>query len=181
MIKNKNKNKQIADHPKKLYFTHDNGSKPFAVAIYPSRVDVFDNAKNDLYLIGKIRIKSKSLVMLGNDINTPTNDTNLGNSLIIQISKNNYIFIGHDIRKFSTNEKILKYFSPIGNNDVPYPYAVTEHFTYLLTENVYIDNKYLQSFTATNPYAYYYGLDVGKNRTDGIKPFKSKIIVKRTI
>lgn len=48
-----------------------------------------------------------------------------GNTFLIKISKNEYIFVGHVMASFSSDE-ILWYVSPIGNNEVPYPIAFTK-------------------------------------------------------
>jgi len=37
---------------------------------------------------------------------------------------NNYIYISDKIQKFKINDEIIKYYSFIGNNDVPYPMAI---------------------------------------------------------
>jgi len=61
------------------------------------------------------------------------------------ISSGNYIYIGQCIYSFETKnkEKIIKFVSPIGNNDVPYHYAIGENNTYLLLEKIYIVNSLL--------------------------------------
>jgi hypothetical protein len=38
---------------------------------------------------------------------------------------------------------IDKYYSPVGNSDVPYPYAVGQKNSYFLIEKQYVENKNL--------------------------------------
>lgn len=63
------------------------------------------------------------------------------------------MFIGNNIYKFKTVDKITKYFSPIGNSDVPYPYAIGKKYTYLMSEYVKVENINLQT---DDPYMHYY-------------------------
>lgn len=79
-----------------------------------------------------------------------------GNSVLLFIGASKYIYIGESIWEFNTNgDKILEYYSPIGNSDVPYPFAVGEHFTYLMLEKVRLPNSLLD--TNNDPYAQWYG------------------------
>ncbi len=79
-----------------------------------------------------------------------------GNSILLEISKNKYVFLGESIKIFNSKNKIKEYVSPVGNSDVPYPYAVDENGEYyLMIENVVVENvpdKYKD-----DPYVYYYG------------------------
>lgn len=170
-----------------LYITHDNGGRPFAVKLIGKQVHIFEceydkSGNYDYYIIGKIPVRHKDDLMIGID---STQYKFHGNSVLVNIKKNKYIFIGHDIREITLekDDKILKYFSPDGNNDVPYPYAVGEKYTYLILEGVCIDNRYLKYFTPKDknfiPYTYLYGWEGTGARKDGIKKFKSKVIVPR--
>lgn len=90
-------------------------------------------------------------IWIGED---PAKKYNKGNSLLLQIKQNEYIWIGWKIVKFklNQNEKIEDYVSPIGNSDVPYPYIVTNKNVYLMLEDVYVDKKLL----GTDYYSSYY-------------------------
>ena len=61
-----------------------------------------------------------------------------GNSILLGLGGNKYRFIGWDIYDFTSLEgdKIIKYYSDIGNSDVPYPYAVGEKYIYFLIAKV---------------------------------------------
>lgn len=53
--------------------------------------------------------------------------------------KNFYVYIGSEIFSFKTDSKIIDYVSPVGNNDVPYPYAIDANdYYYLMIEKIKI-------------------------------------------
>ena len=47
-----------------------------------------------------------------------------GNTILLLLNDNNYVYISNEIYKIKINDKIEKYYSFIGNNDVPYPMAI---------------------------------------------------------
>ena len=55
---------------------------------------------------------------------------------------NRYVFIEGEIYEFSTTDKIVKYYSMVGNGDVPYPIAVGEENVYFMLDRKYIPLKY---------------------------------------
>jgi hypothetical protein len=90
---------------------------------------------------------------LYNDINNGPKRN--GNSIIVKLKSNEYLYIGDRIYlfKIQNNDEIIKYYSPIGNNMVPYPYILGKKYTYLMIDEVYIDNNLLVN---DNPYTQYY-------------------------
>jgi len=60
----------------------------------------------------------------------------VGNTILLKLSEKQYIYIGGEIYRFDviTGDKITAFFSDVGNNDVPYPYAVGEKYIYILME-----------------------------------------------
>ena len=82
------------------------------------------------------------------------------------------------IYSFVSESQIVRYESPVGNNDVPYPYAVNEdNDTFLLAENVIImhDEKVNQKMkNYENPYDYYYDYYLMTDDTGYIPPVLSK-------
>jgi len=76
-----------------------------------------------------------------------------GNTILIRVAFRKYIYIGHHIMSFTTVSPIVAYHSPVGNNMVPYPYAIDKNNNvYLMLENVilkdYNDRR--------DPYHYFY-------------------------
>jgi len=130
----------------KYYYTHFNGAKPYKVEIGKD-IDVYD--KNNIYILSIVDFKD---FFIGNNIINKTKNT-IGNSILVHLNNKTYIYIGENIFKFNAFDTILKYFSPIGNNDVPYPYAVGDEYTYLIIDQVYIKNELLHE---ADPYTQYY-------------------------
>jgi hypothetical protein len=83
-----------------------------------------------------------------------------GNSILCEISKLEYVYLGDIIMSFTSISPIVKYISPIGNSDVPYPFAIDSNKNYyLMIENVIIksnnNNKYVFD-KSDEPYSVYY-------------------------
>jgi len=55
-----------------------------------------------------------------------------GNTILLHIGELNYIWVGERISKFKARAEIVEFESPVGNNDVPYPWAKDTN------ENIYI-------------------------------------------
>ncbi len=53
-----------------------------------------------------------------------------GNSILVKLDDDKYIYIGESIFKFKAKDRIINYLSPVGNSGVPYPYAVGEKYLY---------------------------------------------------
>ena len=81
-----------------------------------------------------------------------------GNSILVHLDENRYVFIGHCIYEFRTRhgEQIEEYVSPIGNSDVPYPYAVGEQFVYFMLDRATMPRE-LIDLTSDRVYSQYYG------------------------
>ena len=79
--------------------------------------------------------------------------------------KYSYLYIGPSIRVFSTTTPITDYIAHVGNSDVPYTYAVTDDYLYLLEaeRKVAVTDLHSSSLTlgpdrnCNNIYHYYYG------------------------
>ena len=62
-----------------------------------------------------------------------------GNSILLKISKNKYVFIGSEVYEFNTDyDTIIKYYSPVGNNDVPYPFAYGNKNIYFMLHKKFV-------------------------------------------
>ena len=78
-----------------------------------------------------------------------------GNSILLHMRDLSYIYIGSEIYWFRALSKIIDFVSPVGNNDVPYSYAIDDcENTYLLsdTDTVLKGIQY-----GDDPYEYFYG------------------------
>ena len=83
-----------------------------------------------------------------------------GNTILLHMGNNEYIYIGARIFSFKSLNPIVSFISLIGNNDVPYPYAIDDKGNiYMLIEDVIIkfnDKIKKQMKEYDNPYDYYY-------------------------
>jgi len=86
----------------------------------------------------------------------------VGNSILMKLEKDRYLFVGETIYQFRTDDEILHYNSPIGNSDVPYPFAVGKKYVYFMLDMEYIPIDIYTKFVpegTTDAYGYYYGHD----------------------
>ena len=173
----------------KSYFVHDNGDRPFLVNVSDDQTEVLiykENRDDEVdpwswkaeksnytVLVGKYRplkvwigtSRKSAMTRFGGGFGAKYN----GNTILLQLTKLRYLFIGGYITEFSSSSEIVKYFSPVGNNDVPYPYAVDSgNRYYLLVEDVILDNPPRNK----NPYYYYYdNNDLTACQFDGIQEY----------
>jgi hypothetical protein len=93
-----------------------------------------------------------------------------GNSFLIQVADNKYIYICDEIYSFTSYAPIIKYVSDMGNSNVPYPYAIdTDGNVYLMIEYTIIMGLPELHELYEDPYTYYYDRshitkDIGCNR-----------------
>jgi hypothetical protein len=140
------------------YEIHDNGGRPFTVEINGLRVSVFKNM-DEYELQGKqfvtIPKPRKHLfdftaneVFLGKKSPTGGYDglkpkDAEGNSILLHVGEK-YVYIGSEIYEFSlrAGDTIEKYYSDIGNSDVPYPYAVGRTHVYIMLDEVAVEKSF---------------------------------------
>ena len=148
----------------KSYLTHDNGGRPFEVEKTEEQVHVYlyEWQEDNTYIRGKRVVTTPyEHFFVGEDEDSP------GNSVLIKVSAKKYIYVGEQIYSFSPmkGDTIISYASPIGGNDVPYPYAIGNQYTYIMLENVAIPNKLLNF--KENIYEQWYGLlDIQECKSD---------------
>lgn len=160
-----------------IYLTHDNGGRPFKVAIYDNKnIKIFKNMTGN-----KKKLSNKDIILFDlnpvhffvglspymkmTEFSGGVGPDFVGNSILIQLdNNNNYQFVGDLIYTFTSLKKIISFCSPVGNNDVPYPYATDEDGNnYLFLENVVILNSDFYKKTNKNyetPYDYFYDYDL---------------------
>ena len=136
----------------KVYYIHDNGSKPYRVQVSGKSVEIYKGAyRRDVLdtraidyetmdydkLFKKLTVKE---VIVGKSPCVPMADacgaSEDGNTVLLHVSGKKYMHVGHDIFEFTVEDEVDAYYSLIGNNDVPYPVLVG-------TQNVYfmLDHK----------------------------------------
>ena len=153
----------------KIYLTHDNGGRPFKVVVNKNNLSVYkrnnrfnDNSYSKKYIIN---LNNFSNIFIGKSIKNEMTefsgsygDNFDGNSILVNLKDNIYIYIGINIFRFHSLNEIYKYKSPLGNNDVSYPYAIDKSNNYyLMIEDAIINCK---SNKIDDPYEYYYNLEL---------------------
>jgi len=184
------------EKPKHIYEIVDNGSTPFVVFDYGGHVEVYNQHYHEETdsdeMQGKImESKYKKIFVGDNELNDPAYDLEKGigrgNTILLQTGKDDYIYIGDGIRSFKTKDGdvIEKYYSPVGNNAVPYPYAVGQKYVYLMLDNEY---QPVEDFDLTKDvYMQFYGFDIDKKDRDSHlektknrhKKYRVKVLFKR--
>lgn len=142
----------------KRYEIHDNGGRPFFVVINGKTVTVsknmdtfkmvdgsfvdIHNPEKELFTVkaDEIYIGKKSLTGDYDGLNPRYGQ---GNSILLRMGSK-YRYIGHEIYDFELvkGDTILHYYSDIGNNDVPYPYAVGKTHIYIMLDKEAIEKSY---------------------------------------
>lgn len=68
-----------------------------------------------------------------------------------------YVWVGPEVLRFATEEPVFQFRSPLGNSDVPYAYAQTKSWTYLLSERVRVPR-----ISGEDPYRVYYEMGLSR-------------------
>ena len=136
----------------KMFFTHWNGQRPYLVKIKEKNVKIYTRNKSKQFNIPDPKDYKKLIFEFKNvkkifkgeiPLYQPGDLTKLyskkmrdlfsGNTFLIQISDFDYIFVEYCVYKITLKgDKITKYISPDGNNDVPYPIAYGKKYVYFL-------------------------------------------------
>ena len=141
----------------KHYETHDNGSRPFLVTVFPeSREFAIHHNKYypeyKKYLRGDYIMSGTYKDLLVGDDKKGYGDYGRfksrrapGNSVLVEMRGGKFIFIGWKVYSFKLekDDSPVEYVSYVGLNDVPYPYLIGETHTYLLIDAVAIPNEFL--------------------------------------
>lgn len=170
------KNTDFKSSPKSGYFIHDNGGRPFHVVLKNQEAQI-TSSKDDYKKVIKTIPYEKALIGY-HATRSPAYD---GNSILLQIGKNQYVVIGESVKEFKTEEPVKHYHSFIGNSDVPYPYAETSNYYYLTLEGVKVAKEDAKG--NSDPYDYYYfgggKLKNGQHKKGKGSKFRTKTIIKR--
>lgn len=128
-------------YPKKkgtTYFIHDNGGRPFQVSVAKGNVSIYeqpnwrDGDTQDFTKLIKTYTHVKKVFIGKDNVLGKKFD---GNSILVHLSGDRYLYIGSWIYEFSTkHDRIVDYFSQVGNSDVPYPVALGEKSVYFMLE-----------------------------------------------
>ena len=183
----------------KKYLIHDNGGRPFLVNINGKDVSIFklpkgveedrDTSKSDYTELVK-EYKGVKKIFIGK---SPKIEMTIfsagygkdfdGNSILVEISDKRYCLISDRIVEFTTKDNIVKFVSPVGNNDVPYPLAYGSQYVYVfgLDDHKYIPKETVEGLNIDELFDKYNGTCCPwKSELDKYKKkLKEKVIHKR--
>ena len=174
----------------KTYFIHDNRARPFKVIINNNEVSIYKKINENLDDYNKlIKTYKVTKIFIGKD---SKNKKLNGNSILLQINDNKMVCITDLIFEFelAKDDKIIKYFSIVGNNDVPYPVLLGEKYFYSMIEKEYcLKNEFPLNYKIKDfedGHTYFYGtFDNKKGWVSPIKIIKKlpklRIIYKRIL
>jgi hypothetical protein len=176
-------------HIGKKYFIQDNTHIPFLVCINRARNNEImiykmkkDTYKPDdfrdrystkysyLYSEEVYKIKKPTKIFIGKSLKneiTFSSDTYGkrydGNTILVEIGTNEYIFIGKRIYYFKAKTEIVEFNAPITHNEVAMPYAIDQTGNYyLFVENVIVKYPSSKLLGKVEPYSVYYKKKRGK-------------------
>jgi hypothetical protein len=157
----------------RVYHIHDNGGRPFIVHITDAptlHLRVFTTRqKTDGEIICNREVYNTdaTCVFLDDETNGGFDPRFYGNTILAEIANRRYVWIGNrGIREFTARAPIIQFTSPVGNSNVPYPWArdaIGDY--YLMLHDVVIRNRDSNQLRA-DPYAYYYTnnvINIGTN------------------
>jgi len=180
-----------------VYDILDNGTRPFRVEVSGKTVAIYkgtlpkgaetygEMVYNDL--LKKLTVKEvhvgKNLCNSNSYLSTTCNKWDDGNTLLLHLDGNKYMFIGKVIYEFEMDDDFEAYYSIIGPNAVPYPITLGSKYVYLMLNG---DHKYIprELFKASmkptdwaDAYAFYHGyrdFETGE-KTDCIDRFRMNL------
>lgn len=130
----------------KVFFIHDNGGRPFKVYLNRKQkyFTIYASPENPLDYVYLYTEKVMwqvpyEKVWIGDSktnytIRIKDKKYFLGNSILFRVKKTKYILVSSTIFSFLSKDPIKKFESPVGNSDVPYPYAITDNNIYMLAQ-----------------------------------------------
>jgi hypothetical protein len=138
------------------FITHENGGRAFSVHKDDEYLYIFKNvlkAHDILNVFTGDKEDGNSSVLVELAANEDKNSDNLYH----KEHKHKYLFIGTNVYSFETDEPIIKYYSKIGNSDVPYPIALSKDNVYFMLDTVFVDkSKFPKNTDWKDAYTYFY-------------------------
>ena len=160
----------------KTYDVHDNGNRPFRVEVSGKQVSIYKGTSpegsnyRNLDYSTLVKTLTVSAVHVGEStchksayIQDLCGKPASGNTILLHISGNKYMFVGQEVYEFTMEDDFEAYYSQVGNNDVPYPITLGSKYVYLMLDgdHTYIGRDLFKAkMTAVewaDAYAYYNG------------------------
>ncbi len=126
----------------RTYNIHDNRGRPFRVVVDGKHVEVYRQYPTEkhigTYTVEDVHVGKSSGTSKVCDHTKAQARQFDGNSILLHMGGHKYIYIGHEIYSFEMKDDLVKYYSPVGNNDVPYPHVLGTEYVYFLLEKRYV-------------------------------------------
>jgi hypothetical protein len=160
--------KEEAKKNERCYMTHDNGGRSFKACFNGQSFWVFkpSSMDDDELVHDAVAVKptKHTRVFVGRSPRNAMTEFSGGhgpafdgNSMLFELAPGRYMFVGECIRTFGTKSPITTFVSPVGNNDVPYPFAIDgSGIVYLLTEGVRLTSGPYAKEVLQDPFEFYY-------------------------
>ena len=85
-----------------------------------------------------------------------------GNSVLLHVKGNTYMFIGLAIYQFTMDDEVEAYYSYVGANQVPYPVLLGTKYVYFMLDHTYVPRSLfpptMNEIEWADAYSYYYGM-----------------------
>lgn len=139
------------------YFIHDNGARPFYATVKDGVITILKgkcgaDCDSNIFMLPvyshAYSIPKYQKLWVGANsgkYENPLVDEYPGNSLLVHVATNKYVYIGERIVEFTINDTIKEYHSIIGASDVVYPFAIGEKNIYFFSENMSLP---IETFTS---------------------------------
>ena len=138
----------------KSYLINDNGNRPFKVEVSGNNVkiysgkridngtDDYDENRNYNKLIKSLYVTKvypgESPCELALESGFDCGKDSIGNSVLLHLSGNKYVFVGKEIYEFTMDDEFDAYYSAIGLNSISYPVVLGSKYVYLMLDHIYI-------------------------------------------
>lgn len=153
-----------------LISTLDNGGTPFMVESNEFK----DNEK--IVTVYKQFNRYRKVKELFDGNSDGKGDVN--SCVLLRIGRNKYLFIGTEIYKFETDDKIEKFYALIGNSAVPYPVAVGKKNAYFMLDRVSVTkDQFNENINWADAYSEFYT----NNKTLNKVKFKNLYIIENRV
>lgn len=160
---------------KKSYHILDNGTDQFRVEINGKSVEIYNAVivgedwgdVDYKELVKKLTVEGiyPGKVPTDEEMNDPARwyeDGDEGNSVVLHVKGNTYMFVGKGIYQFTMEDDVDAFYSYVGSNQVPYPVLLGSKYVYFMLDHTYVPRSLfpetMNKKEWADGYSYYYGM-----------------------